>query len=130
MSDFLLQPTVLVPQDFDLQHAQKVSDYDPGICSCPACRQYYFDWGGQVFQCIKCGFIFPTDAWAMYSWGCWSARTGRTYHNEERMRHAYYRYGYEHPLRYPQSRDEFDRLDWRSIVGDWPNSKSSEEADQ
>lgn len=84
---------------------------DPGVCSCPSCGEYYWKIGDRV-QCLDCDFIFPTDWWAMYSWGCTAARYiddpppafsdpgFKKWHDEEhvrRMSNAYYRYGFENP---------------------------------
>ena len=85
---------------------------DPGVCSCPACHEHYWAWGRKQ-KCVKCGFVYPTDAWCMYAWGVHAAwRTPSKRLHEERISHPYYRYGYENPVENPI--DEFKRIDWRT----------------
>lgn len=96
---------------------------DPGVCSCPACHEYYWNLG-RVQRCAECGFEYPTDWWSMYSWGCQAARNPRLFvvgnrQHAERMQHAYYRYGFEHPAEDPMK--ERDQIDWREAIS--PNSK-------
>ena len=89
---------------------------DPGVCSCPACGAMYWAWGRRQ-RCKACKFEYETDWWPMYSYG---ARDGLgkgsadgSVTRERRMRHPYYRYGFEHPTESPLS--ERDRIDWRSV---------------
>jgi hypothetical protein len=92
---------------------------DPGCCSCPKCKEMYWSWGA-VIQCLDCGFTFPTDWWAMYSWGVQSERrSGRAsfpdHIHTRRLAHPYYRYGFEHPVENPW--EERERIDWKAAVG-------------
>lgn len=102
---------------------------DPGITSCPACQAKHWSWG-RVVRCARCAFEFPTDWWPMYSYGVAEARRGndvlgtgndisvqrslRELHRR-RMAHAYYRYGYEHPVE--DAWKERDKIDWRRLTG-------------
>lgn len=99
---------------------------DPGICSCPACRQKYWAWGTKQ-RCRQCGFEYPTNWWPMYSYGVSDATAetrGAKVHignstalsvlHEQRMSHPYYRYGYEHPVESAWA--EHERIDWRAVV--------------
>lgn len=93
---------------------------DPGIVACPACQRNHWAWG-RAQRCTGCGFIFPVNWWSMFSWGCQAAMMearGRLsgLHNE-RVRHHYYQYGYEHPA--PNPWDVRHDIDWRAVVGDW-----------
>lgn len=131
------EPLVLDPPGFDTlaawRECQNYSDRmheaggpiaaafgaDPGICSCPACGQMYWAWG-RVQRCRSCGFDYPTDWWAMYSWGCQAGRypdrqtlPALSRLHLRRMSHPYYRHGYEHPVADPWQ--EKDRIDWRSL---------------
>lgn len=87
---------------------------DPGCCTCPNCGEYYWSWG-RIIECLDCQFQFPTDWWAMYSWGVQATRNAifRSSH-KERMSHPYYRYGYEHPVEDPWK--EHDKLPWKEII--------------
>lgn len=92
---------------------------DPGVCSCPNCHEYYWSWG-RVVECLDCGFRFPTDSWAMYSWGVQAARPSPMKHRvEERLAHPYYRYGYEHPVDNP-IHDHYEKLPWKELVPNFP----------
>lgn len=88
---------------------------DPGVCSCPACGVMYWAWG-RVQRCVKCSLEYPTDWWPMYSWGVSSARqeATRRYRHDERMKHPYYRYGFEHPVADPW--EECHTEAWRAAV--------------
>ena len=138
-----MNPIVIDPPDFDQEAAWKeYSEYvekcggiqhedgdvnwraafgaDPGVCSCPACGEFYWMWGRRQ-RCVKCGFEYPTDAWPMYSYGVQAALSGvhrgpneKAYRHDERMKHPYYRYGLEHPV--ADAHGEFKRLDWRAIL--------------
>lgn len=79
-------------------HMRAASGADPGICSCPACGTMYWMWG-RVQRCRMCEFEYPTDWWPMYSWGSSASKKSQKspYRQEERMKHPYYRYGFEHP---------------------------------
>lgn len=127
-----VEPIVIDPPGFDIraawQECQEYSDRmhacerplaaaagaDPGICSCPACGVMHWAWG-RAQRCTACGFEYPTDWWAMYSFGCqahrWLVPLGNLH--DRRLAHPYYRYGYEHPADDPMS--ERDRIDWRSL---------------
>lgn len=88
---------------------------DPGVCSCPACDEYYWNLG-RVQKCAECGFEYPTDAWPMYSWGSQAARNPKLFahDHERRMSHPYYRYGFEHPA--DEAFEEFKRIPWREVM--------------
>lgn len=103
---------------------------DPGVCSCPVCRQYYWAWGTKQ-RCRACGFEYPTDWWPMYSYGVGEAKrrqnvlalgnaieaqTGLRRLHDSRLPHPYYRYGYEHPVE--DAWKERDQIDWRVAVGE------------
>lgn len=99
---------------------------DPGICSCPACHQKYWAWG-TVQRCRQCGFQYPTNWWPMYSYGVnaatavdrgakvniWVSDALRALHDRRMESSAYYRYGYEHPVK--SAWEEHERIDWRSV---------------
>lgn len=88
---------------------------DPGCCSCPACNEYYWQWG-RVQKCAVCGFEYPTDWWPAYSEGCDDGLrlSGRRFGTdaefnkrmldyshkryEKRKVNPYYRWGFEHPV--------------------------------
>lgn len=97
---------------------------DPGLCSCPNCQQDYWCIG-HIIQCTECGFKFPTDAWAEFSWGAQArARGDVDYVTKARVaRHPYFAYGYNNTFD-GERREGFDfyrlfkRLDWKNIVGD------------
>ena len=104
---------------------------DPGCCACPNCHQYFWSCG-RIIQCTECDFQFPSDWWAMYSYGCGDAKTingttrfpddeirlrivdGINFRMDERMKHPYYRYGFEHPVGNPW--EEHDQLPWKTIM--------------
>lgn len=86
---------------------------DPGICSCPACQQMYEAWG-DIQRCKECRFEYPTDAWAMYSYGVQEARRQSGFRLKQRLNHPYYRYGYEHPVEEPW--EEFHKIDWKTAI--------------
>lgn len=107
---------------------------DPGICSCPACNEMHWAWGAKQ-RCTKCGFEYPTDAWAMFSWGTqagWrrdnppesyktdaSLRERMEAYDAGKLWHPYFCYGYEHGPK-PDTDDLFDyfnRQDWKTIMG-------------
>lgn len=140
-------PIVIDPPGFDANEAwQECSDYvdqcgglehengepnwraafgaDPGVCSCPSCHETYWMWG-RVQRCVDCGFEYPVDAWAMFSWGVQAAWNFERYQNhprilalhERRLSHPYYRYGFENPP--PQDTDLFalfNANDWRQML--------------
>lgn len=79
-SDFLCDPIVIDPPDFDLKAAwgecreatkdgfvypngevnwEAAFSADPGCCSCPACRKHHWAWGRRQ-RCTGCGFEYPT----------------------------------------------------------------------
>lgn len=84
---------------------------DPGLCSCPACHQMYWQWGRRQ-QCKKCGFEYPTDAWPMYSWGSQDAKREP---NPRYAGHPYYEYGRAHPFA-GDLYEEFHRINWREVI--------------
>ncbi len=157
----VLNPNVIDPPGFDVnagwqQCKDDADDFrkagrdiaaafcaDPGICSCPACGQMHWAWGNRQ-RCLKCEFEYPTDAWAMYSWGVQAAwRTGGdatkiTFPSDRKnLSHPYFRYGFENPInraaydaqkttetkrgksydvRRIDLHDVFKLIDWRSIM--------------
>ena len=129
-------PIVIDPPNFDQKEAwQECSDYveqcggmvhedgepnwraafgaDPGCCSCPACGEMYWQWG-RVQRCVVCAFEYPTDWWPMYSYGVQATRRETRYKHEERMKHPYYRYGFEHPVEDPWK--EHNKQEWRDAI--------------
>lgn len=87
---------------------------DPGCCTCPNCKAYYWAWG-RVIQCLDCGFQFSTDWWPMYSWGVQAAKERRADRlHEKRMNHPYYRYGFEHPV--DDAWEEHDKINWKAVL--------------
>ena len=90
---------------------------DPGLTSCPACDQYYWNLGN-LHKCRKCNFIYPTDAWPMFSWGAQAKRRGdTTLLTQKRMKHAYFRYGYQHGEDGDLS-EQFRQIDWRDVLNE------------
>jgi hypothetical protein len=87
---------------------------DPGVCSCPCCGAMYWAWGNRQ-RCRDCDFEYPTDWWPMYSWGCQAAKSPHRYDHERRMKHPYYRYGFENHV--ANAWENRLRVDWRSVVG-------------
>ncbi len=136
-------PVVIDPQTFDQKAAwQECSEYaekcggmqhedgepnmraaagaDPGVCSCPACKEMYWRWGC-AHKCKSCGFIYPTDWWPMYSYGVQAARKATgipIYNHAVRLQHPYYRYGFEHPAD-GQPHETAQTIDWRAAVGNY-----------
>lgn len=107
---------------------------DPGCCSCPNCHQYFWAFG-RIIQCTGCGFQFQTDWWPMYSYGVGDYKTlhgnsgimdaeikqriihGISERMPERIKHPYYRYGFEHPVPEGSSaREQHDKLPWKEIM--------------
>lgn len=97
---------------------------DPGVCSCPACHEMYWAWGAKQ-RCVKCQFEYPTDAWAMFSWGTQAKwRRGNKQlerYDADRLWHPYFCYGYEHG---PSQSDGdlygyFNAQDWRTIMANY-----------
>ncbi len=104
---------------------------DPGCCSCPNCGQYFWNCG-RIIECTECQFQFPTDWWPMYSYGVGDKRTlsnperfpdpnfrnlmimGIEERMPERIKHPYYRYGFEHPVE--SAWEQHDKLPWREIM--------------
>lgn len=88
---------------------------DPGVVSCPACGESYWNWGSKQ-RCVVCSFEYPTDWWPMYSWGVGAAKNAKArYKHDERMRSsAYYRYGFEHPV--ADAWSEHNKIDWRTAT--------------
>ncbi|OPZ66111.1 MAG: hypothetical protein BWY85_00047 [Firmicutes bacterium ADurb.Bin506] len=99
---------------------------DPGVCACPACGRYHWSIGFW-HQCTRCGFVYPTNAWAMFSWGCAagahaSCCAGSSQLATQRMAHPYYRYGFEHHSEStPDTRwEHFHRISWEAVMKDVP----------
>lgn len=139
MSEFLGDPIVVTPVDFDIASAwQGCQTYvtkmraagrevaasfgaDPGICSCPVCGTSYWAWG-LVQRCKKCQFEYPTDWWSMYAGGVSAAnppawlRDSPYFQREHvsRINHPYYRYGFEHPVE--DAWKERHTVNWRAVV--------------
>lgn len=100
---------------------------DPGCCSCPACHEYHWSYG-IIHQCPTCKFIYPTDWWAMLSWGSGAGRRDAANdlppeitakHREfdaKRRGHPYWDYGYKHRLENPWEAKQ--NIDWRAEIGD------------
>ena len=92
---------------------------DPGCCGCPRCDATTWAFGRKQ-QCARCGFAYPVDAWAMYSYGVQAAQReakwGLLSEHARRMEHPYYRYGYEHPTE--DIWGEFKRTNWAEIFPD------------
>lgn len=137
------EPIVIDPPNFNIQAAwQECREYvdkcggmthedgdvnwraafgaDPGVCSCPACHQMYWAWGKQQ-RCVDCGFEYPTDWWAMYSWGVQAERRQLRDSfpdklHQRRMAHPYYRYGFEHPVDDPWKHR--DQVDWKQVMAE------------
>lgn len=88
---------------------------DPGIVSCPVCQQMHWAWGRRQ-RCTVCEFEYPTDWWAMYSWGCAAAARdeSKRYKQDERMTHPYYKYGFEHPVPDPYTQRHL--VPWREVL--------------
>lgn len=104
---------------------------DPGCCSCPSCRVHYWAWGRKQ-RCIDCGFEYPTDSWAQFSYGCQDANriSGKTVCPDpevnrrlldrikrdlpEKLKHPYYRYGYENPADDPWK--AYHEIKWREVL--------------
>ncbi len=106
---------------------------DPGAVRCPACLAYHWSIG-HWHKCTQCGFIYPYDAGCMFAYGRQQAfeelehpnygrdpddpdakaRLARFY--AQRMRHPYYKYGYEHPgdpsLMWTEA---FAAVKWRNV---------------
>lgn len=131
-----MDPIVIDPPDFDQASAwaecrgyvekcgglahddgepnwRALSGADPGCCSCPACGKMYWAWG-RVQKCRACAFEYPTDWWAMYSWGASRIHPKQRYKHEERMNHPYYRYGFEHPVDDPWAATKTP--EWRESI--------------
>lgn len=104
---------------------------DPGCCTCPNCHEYFWSWG-KLIECTVCHFQFPPDWWPMYSYGVGDRKTlsgmsnitdkdcerriidGINRRMEERMKHSYYRYGFENIVDDPW--EAHDKLPWKAIM--------------
>ncbi len=94
---------------------------DPGICSCPACGVMYWAWGRRQ-RCADCGFAYPVDWWAMYSYGVQAALRPAVRGqypslaglHAERLAHPYYRFGFENPVEDAWANRE--KVDWRAVM--------------
>lgn len=120
-------PKVISPENHDVEAELDADGEYIGVCSCPACDEHYVQVGG-VIEC-ECGFQFPVDWWSQYSWGCQAgkrvAESGSPISGgmKHRCQHAYYRYGFEHPVE--RAWDEKDLVDWRLVMaGIEPRSMS------
>lgn len=133
---------VIDPPDFDERAAwQECRDWvdhhgpdtmaaafgaDPGICSCPSCNEMYWAFG-RAQRCVVCGFEYPTDAWAMFSWGTqarWSKERneGMSKMDADRMWHPYFCYGYENGPDRDESKSLhawYEEQDWKIIMADY-----------
>lgn len=109
----------LEAKDGDVNWRAALSD-DPGVVSCPECNTYYWMWG-RVQRCAKCGFVYPTDWWPMYSWGAAVARSEKareTRFHAARLSHPYYRFGFENPPDGDVYKSAFN-VDWRAVLEPW-----------
>ena len=89
---------------------------DPGVCSCPSCKEMHWAWGRQQ-RCTSCGFEYPTDWWPMYSYGVCAARHEiARYAHKERISHPYYKYGFENPVE--DALYARDTIDWKYAMKD------------
>jgi len=90
---------------------------DPGICSCPNCHEHHWSYG-RIHKCPTCSFIYPSDWWPMYAYGCSSGRGRLSFeHIDERRRgHPYWKYGFEHPVE--DAWETHDKLPWKELIGD------------
>lgn len=87
---------------------------DPGVCICPNCHEYFWAWG-RTIQCTECDFQFPTGWWGMYAWGVQAGRNPNyRYKHDERMKHPYYRYGFQHPVE--DAWAEHEKIDWKTVI--------------
>jgi len=133
-------PIVIDPADFDQKAAwNECADYvdkcgglshddgspnwraafaaDPGVVSCPMCKEFYWMWGRKQ-RCSECGFEYPTDWWPMFSWGASASRQdpSKRYRFDERMKHPYFAYGFNNP----PSGDAYEaafKINWREVLG-------------
>lgn len=98
---------------------------DPGCCSCPACHEMHWSYG-IIHKCPSCGFIYPTDWWAMFSWGSASGRRDAQAEltefqercrkfDDKRRGHPYWDYGYKHKP--AEAWTAKDLIDWRAEIG-------------
>lgn len=92
---------------------QAAAGADPGCCSCPQCGKTYWAWGRRQ-KCRECHFEYPTDWWPMFSWGCTAARTSSRYEQKERMKHPYYRLGFESAFEDPWATTKLP--EWRASI--------------
>lgn len=113
------EPTVLLPEDFNLEEAwASCNGDDPGVTSCPKCDKYYWRWG-VVIQC-QCGYKFPTNWFDSLRDGINDRRmvdlpNGQRSAGMER-RYAldtYYAVGYDHP-----TMDVDKPQDWQQLLGE------------
>lgn len=118
-----MNPIVIDPHGFDqaggLAHEDGEPNWraafgaDPGCCSCPACGETYWALGRRQ-RCVKCAFEYPTDWWPMYSWGSQAAGRKQVYQHAERMKHPYYRHGFENPVEDPWKEHHTEK--WRADI--------------
>lgn len=91
---------------------------DPGVVGCPCCDTSHWNWGN-VQRCTKCGWVYPTDWWPMFSWGAQASRNikFRSDLHSTRMLHPYYRYGFTNPP--PDTEDTYKaahKIDWKAVL--------------
>lgn len=104
---------------------------DPGCNSCPACGEYYWQWGRRQ-RCVVCGFEYETDWWPAYSEGCdcglrlsghrvcpsadYQERSLDYASRKKAARwdHPYFRFGFEHPVH--DAWWHHDKIDWRYVL--------------
>lgn len=147
-------PIVIDPPNFSQREAwQECSDYvekcgglsysdgepnwlaafgaDPGVTSCPACHEFYWQWGN-VQKCVVCGFQYPVDWWPAYSEGvdCGLRLSGTrvcpdreanermlAYSRkkfEKRQDHPYFRFGFDHPVH--NAVWHYTKIDWPYVL--------------
>lgn len=109
------RPNVIDPPDYKFPKGK----YDPGVCSCPACGEYY-ELAGRCIRCT-CGFAFPTDWWSEYSHGVSDGKRvqagGQMSGGMKRRidHHPYYKHGFENPVE--DAWEQHDKIEWMQIVG-------------
>lgn len=118
-----IEPKVIEPADFNLKKAAKACGAHYGIVGCPCCEQLYNNYGGQVFECTKCGFQFPADWWSLYAKGTSDgqmiANSGAELSGgmKLRMDNPYYKAGFQTPD--GEAWDTRKLHDWRALTQGW-----------
>jgi hypothetical protein len=103
---------------------------DPGVTTCPACGRYHWNIG-RWHKCTNCEFVYPTDAWPMFSWGVVEARRRKSRQPpcpgldrlaEKRMAHPYYKFGFDHAdtVHGDDLHMFFLTIDWRKAMSGIP----------